>query len=347
MRIVIASSSTIPGYSGGWTTPLDLLGTEHQAMYVICGSPPWLRQLEGVSILGLGLTTHQLRNSLLERIRCKVERELVPVAMKHCFKRFRADFLMCLDENAGFAAERTGLPYVMRFHQKIDPGTNPVQLEHLIKGSVFSTASQSTGVPGAIVLPHYEDMSRFRFSKPARPERALLLSVLNSERSPWDFVDGVMGSRSMKGDIIGTGPLNGEVGRLCSATGGRVRLLPPLPRLRTSEISGSYQVGVATLAPRSTFLYQMKINAYMSCGMHVVVNPWTEAAHEIPDLLDIYENPGELSAILDSIQENWRNLEDRRQSALLWVKENCSIETPRRIFNDLLRKHFSVSVSSS
>jgi hypothetical protein len=303
--------------------------------------------LEGVPILGLGLLTRRLRNPLLERIRCKVERELVPEALKRCFKRFRADFIMCLDENAGFTALRTGLPYVMRFHQRVDPGTNPSQLEHLIENSVFSTASQSTDVPGAIVLPHYEDMSRYRFSKAVKPERALLFSVLNRERSPWDFVDGVMGSRSMKGDIIGTGPLNGEMGRLCAATGGRVRLLPPLPRLRTGEISGKYQVGVATLAPRPKPLYQMKINTYMSCGLHLVVNQWTEAAREIPDLLDIYESPAELSAILDTIQESWRSLEDRRRSARSWVMENHSIEIPRRLFNDLLRKHFAGSVSLS
>jgi len=347
MRILIASSSTIPGYSGGWTTPLDLLGTRHVAMYVICGTSPGYRRFEGIPVLGLGLLTRQLRNTLLERIRCRIEREIVPVALKRCFNLFKADFIMCLDENAGFAAERTGLPYTMRFHQRVGSGTDPVRLERLIRGAVFATSSQSTDVPGTMVLPHYEDMSRFAFSASVRPERALLLSVLNAERAPQDFIEGVMGSRSMNGDIIGTGPLISEVGRLCKATGGRVRLLPPLPRLRTGEISGRYQVGVATLAPRPKPLYQMKVNAYMSCGMHVVVNPWTEAAHEIPNLVEIYENPEGLSAILDSIQENWLGLEDRRQSALRWVKENYSIETPRRLFNDLLAKHFPGSATSS
>ncbi len=53
MKILIASTGTIPGYSGGWTTTLDLLGEKHQSMYVISGAKPGLHSMEGVQYLGL------------------------------------------------------------------------------------------------------------------------------------------------------------------------------------------------------------------------------------------------------------------------------------------------------
>jgi hypothetical protein len=340
LRVLIASSSTIPGYSGGWTTPLDLLGTGHQAFYLISHCRPGLRRTEGVPYLGLGLRGRRFSRAFPERVRCKLERELVPRAIKQVFRRFKADFVMCLDEDAGLSAMKTGLPYVMRFHVDTRPDLRPQDLELLLKNALFSTACNSTSIPGAVTLFHNEDLSRFSFSGPAKPERALLLSVLNQQRRPLEFIEGVMSSRSMKGDIIGTGPMREEVAGKCAATEGRVRLLPPVSRLRTGELSGRYQIGVATLAPRDRPMYQMKINMYMASGMHVLTSPWTEAAHLAPDLVEIFRDTQELSEKMDDIQDNWEALEDRRRRARDWVNEQYSIETPRKIFNDLLTKHF-------
>lgn len=346
MRILIASSSTIPAYSGGWTTPLDLLGDDHTVLYLINYAPPGLRKVEGVSCTGLGLRGRRFRGRFPERIRCKIERELVPVAMKAVFRRFRGDFVMCLDENAGMAALKAGLPYAMRFHVNVNPEFDPGDLKRLIGNALFSTACNSTSIPGTVVLPHNEDLSRFRFAPSARPERALLLSVLNHQRRPLDFIEGVMSSRSIRGDIIGTGPMKREVAKACASTGGRVRLLPPVPRLKTAELSGRYQIGVATLARQEKPMYQMKINMYMACGMHVLSSPWTEAAALAPDLLEVFEDAEDLAGRLDQIRDNWEKLESRRIRADQWVRSTYSMETPRRIFNELLAKSFPGGATS-
>ncbi len=336
MRILVASSATIPGFSGGWSTPLDLFGDHHSAMYVISYCRPGIRRFEGVPYLGLGLSGRRIGNPLLERIRCKLERELVPLGIRWCFRRFRADLVICLDELAGFAAMKTGLPYAMRFHANPVPETGPAALDALLERALFSTSCNGTSIPGTVTLLHTEDISRYAFAPAARPGKALLLCVLNREHRPQDFIEGVMASRSMTGDIIGTGPLQEHVGRLCEGTRGRVRLLPPLPRLRLGQISGRYQVGVATLAPRDRLVYQMKVVTYMACGMHVIASRWTDTAHQVPHLLEVYSDPGDLARKLDSVQERWRELEERRLAALRWAGENYSISIPRKTFNELL-----------
>lgn len=347
MRILVASSATIPGFSGGWSTPLDLFGDGHSPMYLISYCRPGLRRFEGVPYLGLGLSGRRLEHPFIERIRCKAERELVPLGVEWCFRRFKADLVICLDELAGFAAMKTGRPFAMRFHANPAPGTGKVELERLMNRALFSTACNGTTIPGAVTLLHTEDISRYAFAPPARPEKALLLCVLNEEHRPQDFIEGVMASRSMTGDIVGTGPLKGLVGKLCEATGGRVRLLPPLPRLRLGEISGRYQVGVATLAPRDSLVYQMKVITYMACGMHVIASRWTDTAHKVPHLLDVYSNPGDLAKKLDSLQDNWAGLEERRLAGLEWANRNYSISIPRKVFNDLLAGSFPGGTASS
>lgn len=347
MRILVVSSATIPGFSGGWSTPLDLFGDSHSPMYLISYCRPGLRRFEGIPYLGLGLSGRRLLHPFLERIRCKLERELVPLGIKWCFRHFKADMVICLDELAGFAAMKTGLPFAMRFHANPVLETEGGEFKRLLSRALFSTACNGTNIPGTVTLLHTEDISRFAFAPPTRPQKALLLCVLNEEHRPQDFIDGVMASRAMTGDIVGTGPLEDLVGKLCEATGGRVRLLPPLPRLRLGGISGRYQVGVATLAPRESLVYQMKVVTYMACGMHVIASKWTDTVHKVPHLLDVYSDPDDLARKLDAVQENWMSLEERRRSALLWARENYSIETPRRIFNDLLKKQFSGSESLS
>ncbi len=338
MRILVASTATIPGYSGGWSTPLDLFGAEHMAMYVISSCPPGLRRMEGVPYLGLGISGRRYRSGLLERARDKAYRELVPRAVKLSFGWFGADFILCLDEPAGFAAMKTGFPYAMRFHNRIHPSSDPDAVRGLIEGALFATSCESTAVPGTVPIPHSEDLSRYRFAPACKPERALLLTVLDDDHRPEDFIRGIMGSRAMKGDIVGTGPIRERIRRMCRETGGRVRLLPPVPRLGLMELSGGYQVGVATLAPRDRPVYQMKVVTYMAMGMHVVASRWSDSVNAASGLLHGYTTPEEMSAALDEIAEKWEGYESRRRAALDWVTENYSIEKPRRIFDGLLRE---------
>jgi glycosyltransferase involved in cell wall biosynthesis len=347
MRFIVVSTATIPGYSGGWSTPLDLFGGEHRAMYVISSCPPGFHRMENVPYLGLGIPGRRYRSSFLERARDKVYRELMPRAVKLSFRRFGADIALCLDEPAGFAALRTGLPYAMRFHQRVHPSTDPAALKKLIDRALFATASESAEVPWTVTIPHCEDISRYSFAPARKPRRALLLTVLNDEHRPEDFIRGVMGSRAMTGDIVGTGPLRDRILRMCRDTGGRVRLLPPIPRLGLSELSGRYQVGVATLAPRERPLYQMKIVTYMAMGMHVIASTWSDTVNVAPRLLHGFTTPEDLSRALDETEESWERLEPRRRAALEWVTSNYSIERPRRIFSELLRASLPGSAAST
>lgn len=341
MKILVASSGTIPGYSGGWTTLLDLLGEEHEAMYVIPGIKPGLHRMEGIPCLGLGLGSSPERNSRIRhRLVSLLGRLAAPVAMKWAFRKMDARFILCLDKSIGLAALQTGLPYAMRFHSWVPPSTADDSLKRLLDGALFSTATHGADVPGVEILPHYQDLSRFQFSKAARPEKALLLTSINKVHEPDFFIEGICRSRTIKGDIIGTGPLRKRIERSCLGTGGRVRCLKPVPRLQLGRLSGEYQIGVATIINRGKIEYQMKVNMYLACGMHAMVKPYMHIVEEAPELVDTFSTPGELANRLDETVEKWRELEPRRKGARDWVRENYSVEIPRRRFREILKNTF-------
>ncbi len=337
MRILVATTATIPGYSGGWTTTLDLLQPEHEPFYLVTGAKPGLHVMEGVEYLGLGLGGEW--NGLMKRLVGRTQRLVTPAAMRWAFRRHRADFVLCLDEQMGLSAMKAGLPYAMRFHSYVSEVIKGPILEEMLDRALFATASQGAEVPGVEIMPHYQDLSRFAFAPPAKPERALLLTCINSRHEPWVFIEGIMGSRDMKGDIVGTGPLRKKMEKACAATGGRVRCLDPVPRLRIGELSGRYQVGVAThILDYPVNTYHMKINTYMACGMHSVVKPFSHVARLAPELVHIFNDAGELSQRLDEIRAGWRELEDRRRKAREWVMVNASVEIPKRRFRELLKE---------
>jgi len=341
MRILIASSGTIPGYSGGWTTTLDLLGDSHQAMYVISNAKIGLHSMEGVKYLGLGLGQLEGKGSLISgRLAGPLRKMLAPSAVRWAFRKFNADFIMCLDEDMGFSVQKTGIPYAMRFHRKVEPSVIGVQLENLLKGALFATATPGADVPGVEVIPHNQDLSRFNFALPAKPERALLLTCINEVHEPDLFVEGICLSKEMKGDIIGTGPLKSSISKICLNTAGRVRVLDPVPRLQVGQLSGKYQIGVATITRRDKVVYQMKINMYLACGMHTMVKPYTHIVKEAPELIDTFSSPRELAYKLDETAGKWKELEPRRRRAREWVLKNYSVEIPRKRFKEILRETF-------
>jgi len=341
MRILIASTATIPGYSGGWTTTLDLLGDRHESIYIIHSASPGLHRTEGVQYLGLGLGRSDGTNfPISHRIVSLLRRAIAPSAIKWTFRKFNADFILCLDEAMGIAVQKTGLPYAMRFHGKVAPWAIGAPLEGLLKKALFATACKGTDVPGVRELPHNQDLSRFSFAPPAKPERALLLTCINDEHEPDHFIEGICLSKGMKGDIVGTGPARKRMEKLCRSTGGRVRVLDPVPRLQTGKLSGQYHVGVATLVKSEKFVYQMKVNMYLACGMHTMVKPYTHIVKEAPELVDTFSSPRELAERLDEVQDKWRELESRRLRGREWILKNYSVDIPRRMFEEILRKTF-------
>ncbi len=341
MRILIASSGTIPGYSGGWTTTLDLLGDSHQSAYVLSDVKLGLHSMEGVSYLGLGLGSADGKVSLFpRRVAGLLRKALVPSAVRWSFRKFNADFVLCLDEIMGFSVQKTGLPYAMRFHTKISPSIIGAPLEKLLRGALFSTACKGSDVPGVEMIPHNQDLSRFSFAPATKPERALLLTCINDEHEPEHFIEGICLSKGMKGDIVGTGPARKRIEKACRSTAGRVRVLDPIPRLQVGQLSGKYQIGVVTIIRRDKVVYQMKINMYLACGMHTLTKPYTHIVKEAPELVDIFSSPRELADRLDETVEKWRELEPRRRRAREWVLKNYSVEIPRKRFREIMRTTF-------
>lgn len=336
MRILVATTSTIPAYSGGWTTPLDLLGDEHEAMYLVRDFPPGESVVEGVPVAGIH--ARSIAGGCLDRLRQGVARRLFRAKLGKYFRSFRADFVLCLDSDAGFQALYAGLPYALRFHAP-EPSLPRYRLDRLLSGALFATASPLSGIPGVEVLPHNQDLSRFVFLEHAAAERAVLLTTINPFREPEVFIEGVMLSEHMRGDIVGTGEDTDRIDALCAKTGGRVRRLPPVPRLKVPELLRNYQVGVATVR-KVPLHYQMKVNDYLASGLFALVRPWTHIATEAPGLVRTFATAEQLASQLDYLEANWADTLETRRAAHRWVHEHYSVEIPRRRFREILADAF-------
>lgn len=341
MRIIVATTHTIPVYSGGWTTPLDLFGQDHQAMYVIRKHRLGTKTLEGIKCAGAGATgvlTVPWKHA--DRHRYRLIQWLFRKALKKHFDRFNADFVLCLDPEAGYSAMYSGLPYAMRFHSKLAPEHLGPDFSGLMKKAVFATACPATHIPDIEVLAHNQDLSRFIYSEKPSAERALLLTSIDSIHEPELFIEGVMLSKTMKGDIVGTGEDRNKITDLCKKTGGRVRCLPPVPRLKVPELLSNYQVGIATVQEISPVVYQMKVNAYMAAGLFTLAKPWTHIAYEAPDLIGIFTTAQDMADHLDYLSDNWEETLTVRRQARDWIHEHYSVEVPRKRFNEILKDKF-------
>ncbi len=344
MRILVATTYTIPAFSGGWTTPLDLFGNEHQAMYVVRNHKAGTKNIEGIKCFGVGVTgTLAGTWNLGEKYRHAFIQRLFRNALKKHFHAFQADFVLCLDPEAGYAAMHSGLPYSMRFHSKLSVEDQKPPFDELMRNAVFATACPGTHIPDIEVLAHNQDLSRFVFTESRSAERALLLTSIDRIHEPELFIEGVMLSKTMKGDIVGTGESRKKIAAVCRKTGGRVRCLSPVPRLKVPELLKNYQVGVATVKPVSPILYQMKVNAYMASGLFTLAKPWTHIAVEAPELVGVFVSARELADHLDYLSSHWSETLEIRRKARDWILENYSVEIPRKRFGEILSENFPVN----
>ena len=339
MRIIVATTYTFPAYSGGWTTPLDLFGEDHQAMYVIRNYPFITRTIEGIKVSGTGaagLFREPWQRG--ERYRTAILRRLFQNTLQRCFQRFKADFVLCLDPCAGYAAMESGLPYAMRFHSQVLMAHEEPNFRLLMERSLFNISCPRTNVPDTEVIPHNQDLSRFVYSEPEKAEKVILLTSIDDIHEPELFIQGVMLSGNMKGDIVGTGPERSRIASLCRKTGGRVRCLPPVPRLKIPALLSNYQIGTATVKQAAPVLYQMKVNAYMASGLFTIAKPWTHISKEAPELIRVFTTAEEMAEALDHLQENWQETLPVRRKAREWIHRNYSVDIPRKRFNEILRE---------
>ncbi len=339
MRILVATTYTIPAYSGGWTTPLDLFGDQHQAMYVVRNFKAGIHTIENVKCVGVGSSQAPWPHA--ERFRNAYFQLRFQKTLKQQFSIFNADFILCLDPNAGYAAMGTGLPYAMRFHSPLGKEGATAQYAQLVKNSVFTTACPATNIPDMEVLAHNQDLSRFNYFESPSAERAILLTSINSFREPELFIEGIMLSKKIKGDIVGTGVDRDKIASICSTTGDRVRCLPPVSRLKVPELLNNYQIGVATVK-KVPVHYQMKVNGYMASGLFTVTKPWTHIAIEAPGLVRTFTTARELADQLDYLSDNWLETTEIRRKARDWINKHYSIDVPRKRFNEILSEKFDL-----
>ncbi len=342
MRILVATTYTLPAYSGGWTTPLDLFGDEHQAMYVVRNYHAGTSIIEGIRCVGAGAVGRFATPwNRAEKYRHALVQRLFRNALKRHFHKFRADFVLCLDPEAGYAAMHSGLPYAMRFHSKLSRVDRKHPFDDLMENAIFAICCQATYIPDIEIVPHNQDLSRFTYLESPSAERAILLTSIDSIHEPELFIEGVMLSKRMKGDIVGTGEDRKKIAALCRKTGGRVRCLSPVPRLKVPALLNNYQVGVATVRNISPIVYQMKVNAYMASGLYTLAKPWTHIASEAPDLIGVFTTAGDLANRLDYLSDNWAETLTIRRQARGWINENYSVEIPRKRFREILSEKFS------
>ncbi len=337
MRILVASVDAIPGYSGGWATPLDLLQGEHEMAYAVKRGRPGSYELEGVRVRSVPRPLRLLRDwPTLNRLRLALASPPFRRTIARAFREHRADFVLCLNVSSARECVRLGLPYALRFHGAPSP-TAPGELRELIEGAAFATRGPSVEIPGeeaVVPISHCVDLERFEYAEHPRAERVLMLSTLNPMRRPELFIRGVAMS-GLRGTVVGDGILRREVERMCRETGGRVEYHEPVPRLALPGLLRRFQIGVACFR-KVPLIYQMRVNEYMASGLYPLVMPWTHLAREAPELTRTFETPEELAELLDALASDWGSTLESRRRGRRFVLERYDIERPREKMRSIL-----------
>lgn len=340
MRILVATWHAVPGTSGGWATPLDLLQPEYDVSYAAALGREGVYELEGVRVAGLARALRvrdpQRRpRTLAGRLAKRLSEQAFGRLISREVGRLRPRFVLCLDLLTARQCIARGIPYALRIHTT-PHGTPPEELARLLGGALFATACQSTAVPGVEILPHNVDLGRFRFTSHETATSAVMVSVLNDVRLPLLFVEGVLGS-SLKGTVIGDGPLRPQVEDACRASGGRLTCRGPELRTRLPESLGQFQIGVACYREVAS-IYQMKVPEYQAAGLYPLVMPWNHLAQEAPDLCGIFRNAGELSSELDRAAEHWGETLETRRRGREYALAHYDVAPARVRFREILRE---------
>lgn len=259
-------------------------------------------------------------------------------AAQRAWRSFGADFVLCLDVISATQCRRLGVPYALRFHVSHSTTPQPV-LERLVKGAIFATCVDSVEIPGAVVIPHGEDLSRFRYVEHPEALRAVQVATLVDVEMPEIFIRGVAGSR-IPGTIVGDGPLLPAVRRMCAETSGRVSWHPPVLRLELPELLGGFQIGVATCARIGRRVFQMKVTEYQASGIYPLVSPWSHLAVDEPSLTKTFTTARELSEAVDDTVARWPETLEARRANRDYAFERYDVRRAREIFADILEKAF-------
>lgn len=336
MRMLVISWYVVPGYSGGWTTVLDLLQPEHQVVFLVATGPCVTRTVEGVKVVGLGVLARMTSAwPALNRLREAISTAALRRAVSRVFSSEQADLALCLDELSGRAALAAGVPYALRLHSH--PGIlGPEEYEQVLSGALFATGSEEN-IPGTEFLPHGVDLDRFTYTEPDRAEGVIMPTSLVAAEGPELFVRGVARS-GQRGVIVGQGPMRTRIARLCSETSGRVALLPPATRSELPGLLSSYQIGVACLQKGWRTTYQMKVTEYQAAGLFPLVQPWSELARVRPDLTRTFTDELELAAQIDWVAANWSSTLRTRRKNLEFARSTYHVARAKELFARFLER---------
>lgn len=336
MKILVATYHTLPGYSGGWTTPLDLLEKNYDVRYVVARGFGGHYELEGIPVYGLRrVFRNSFASGLTGRLRRKLSETAFGLAIRREFGIFQPDFVLCLDMLSARRCISLRLPYALRIHtQPIT--TPPKEIDRLLKGALFATLCPSVSIPGVEVLPHTEDLDRFTYIEHPSAEEVVLVSSLDSIRRPMLFIEGVMMS-SLKGTIVGDGPLRKEIERTCASSGGKLTYHEPVLRTELPAFLKRFQIGVACYR-KVQEIYQMKVPEYQASGIFPLVMPWTHLALEAPELTGIFETQEELAFQIDQVAENWRETLEIRRKGRDFALKNYHVDRAKRRFREILEE---------
>lgn len=335
MRILVATYHTLPGYSGGWTTPLDLLTPEHEVAYAVRRGRPGDYTLEGVRVFGKrpGMPFREGPGGI-QRVVRRVNETLFGDHVRRSFVRHGARFVLCLDVTSASRCLKLGLPYAIRFH--VQPTSSPeTQIRKLVQGALFTTGCEGVSIPGVPLLHHGENLSRFRYVEHEEARSVLLLATLVETEMPRIFVDGVARS-GLEGVIAGDGPLRRSLEKLCRETGGRVRIVPPVLRNDLPELMSHFQIGVACCDRIGPRVFQMKVTEYQASGLYPLVSPWTHVAVDAPGLAGTFETAVELADLIDETASRWASTLDARRRNREYAFSRYDVSQPKREFAGIL-----------
>lgn len=334
MRFLVSSWFIRPGVSGGWTTVADLLLPAHGMAFIGAAVPAGMRSCEGVQVTGLSAAARMIRRwPALNRIKESLQRKAHARETRAAFTACGADIVLCTDERAALGASDAGLPYAIRYHSR--PGLLPAGTRDCLAASALFVTGAQPGFPGAIHLPHSIDLDRFRYAEPPDAEAALLTTSLVEAERPDIFVEGVSMS-GLRGTVAGDGPLRDKISEMCRRTGGRVRLIPPVPRLELPGLLSDHQIGVACLEEGWHTTYQMKVAEYQAAGLFPAVQPWSELAMTAPGLTRTFRTPAELALLLDDLAVNWASTLEVRRRNREYAYARHHVRDARILFEEIL-----------
>ncbi len=334
MRFLVSSWFIRPGVSGGWATVADLLIPAHGMAFIGASVPAGMRSCEGVQVTGLSARARLIgRWPALNRIKESLQRKAHARETRAAFAAFGADIVLCTDERAALGASDAVLPYAIRYHSR--PGLLPASTRDSLAASALFVTGAQPGFPGAVHLPHSIDLDRFRYAEPPVAETALLTTSLVDAERPDIFVEGVSMS-GLRGTVAGDGPLRDEISEMCRRTGGRVRLIPPVPRLELPGLLAGHQIGVACLEEGWHTTYQMKVAEYQAAGLFPAVQPWSELAVTAPGLTRTFRTPSELALLLDDLAANWASTLEVRRRNREYAFARHHVRDSRRLFEEIL-----------